>query len=75
MAATHHFYRRTGFFYLLAVLVCAAVFPDRPCGGIAPWQIALVVLFSGLPGAVNYLFRGASCACFLLADGKKIRSD
>lgn len=71
MAATHHFYRRTGFFYLLAVLVCAAVFPlTVRAEGIAPWQIALVVLFSGLPGAVNYLFQG-KLRLLLLADGKK----
>ena len=71
MAATHHFYRRTGFFYLLAVLVCAAVFPlTVRAEGIAPWQIALVVLFSGLPGAVP----GQAAPAF--AGGRQeIRSD
>ncbi len=71
MAATHHFYRRTGMFYLLAVLVCAVVFPlTVHSEGIARWQIALVVLFSGVPGAVNYLFQG-KLRLLLLADGKK----
>lgn len=71
MAATHHFYRRTGYFYLMAVLACAAIFPlTVEAEDIKPWQIALVVLFSGLPGAVNYLFQG-KLRLLLLADGKK----
>lgn len=71
MAATHHFYRRTGIFYLAAVIVCAGLFPlTVQAEGIASWQISLVVLFSGLPGAVNFLLQG-KLRLLLLADGKK----
>lgn len=69
LAATNHFYKRTGLWYLLAVCVLSVGFPLIIKSEIPKITISLVVLFSGLGGVINYLFQG-KYRILLRAEGK-----
>ena len=69
LAATHHFYRRTGFLYLTAVIVLSIGFPFILKTEISKFTISLVVLFTGLGGVINYFFQG-KYRILLRAEGK-----
>lgn len=69
LAATNHFYRRTGLWYLVAVCVLSVGFPFVIKSEIPKTTISLVVLFSGLGGVINYLFQG-KYRILLRAEGK-----
>ena len=70
MAATHHFYRRTGAVYLLVVLILSVVFPLTLKTELSYHTVFLVVLFSGLPGVINYYFQG-KYKILLQAEGRE----
>lgn len=69
LAATNHFYKRTGLWYLLAVCVLSVGFPLIIKSEIPKLTISLVVLFSGLGGVINFLFQG-KYRILLRAEGK-----
>ena len=58
MAATSHFYRRTGIIYLIAVLVFATIYPFIISTDIPYFTIFWIILVQGLVGALNYLLQG-----------------
>ena len=69
MAATHHYYKRTGFLYFCSVVVLSLVFPLTFQSSLPPHTIMLVLFLSGLPGVVNYYFQG-KFRILLQAEGK-----
>ena len=70
LSAVHINYRRTGIFYLLALLLLSAVYPFIVAdSGIGYLTVFFVVLFSGLPNVVLFLFQG-KYRILLQAEGK-----
>lgn len=70
LAATSYFYKRTGRIYLIIVLFLSCVFPFTISSQMPKLDIMLVMLFSGLPGVINYYFLG-KLNILLQAEGKK----
>lgn len=70
MAATDRFFKRAGLLYFVVVLVLALLLPFAINTNLPVATIALVVLFSGLPGAVNFYFQG-KFIILLQAEGKR----
>ena len=69
LVATDRFYKRTGKAYLLVVIILTGIFPFIVSTELPRLTVALVVIFSGLPGAVNFYFQGKFIA-LLNAEGK-----
>lgn len=69
MAATHYFYKRTGFIYLALVVVFSVVYSLFIDASIPRYQIFLVIIMSGLSGVLNYLIQG-KYKILLIAEGK-----
>lgn len=69
MAATHYFYKRTGFFYLIGVVVLSLVYPLAVSSEIPMWIVVAVILLNGLSGVINYFFQG-KFRILLQAEGK-----
>jgi O-antigen/teichoic acid export membrane protein len=69
LSATHHYYKRTGLYYLAAVIIFAAVYPFIVTTNIDKITIAVVILFSGMSGVINYFFYG-KVFLLLQAEGK-----
>lgn len=69
MAATHFFYRRTGFVYLGIVIVLSIGYAAMVNTTIPKWQVFLVVIIAGLSGVMSYFFQG-KFKIFLAAEGK-----
>ena len=69
LSATHIFYRRTGLLYLLCIILAAVIFPFTVDSEIGRFNIALVVLFTGLPSVLNFWFQG-KFRILLQAEGK-----
>jgi O-antigen/teichoic acid export membrane protein len=69
LSATSIYYKKTGIFYFLAVLVLSILYPLIIKSHIDKTTIMLVILFSGLGGAINYYFQG-KFRIFLSAEGK-----
>lgn len=58
MAATHRFYRKTGFLYGVAVTVLAFSYPFVVNSDISYWTIVGIILFSGLGNCINFFYQG-----------------
>lgn len=58
MAATHHFYKKTGYLYALAVTVLAFAYPVFVDSDIPYWTVVLVILFGGLGNCINFFYQG-----------------
>ena len=69
MSATHHFYRRTGFVYLLIVIALSIGYTAIIDANLSKISIFLVVLLSGLSGVLSYFFQG-KYRILLSAEGK-----
>lgn len=69
LSATHHFYKKTGFYYLLAVIVLSFGYPLIVDSSIPFWTTFFVIFFNGLGGVINYFFQG-KFRIFLRAEGK-----
>ncbi|MBO5321627.1 MAG: sugar isomerase [Clostridia bacterium] len=69
LSATHYFYKQTGFWYFIAVVVLSLGYPLLVPSEIPFWTVFLVIFFNGLGGVVNYLFQGVF-RIFLRAEGK-----
>lgn len=70
LAATHRYYKRTGYFYTFAVLILSVVYPLLIKSELDFLTIFGIVLFNGLGGAINFLFQG-KYHLLLQADGKE----
>ena len=69
LSATNHFYKKTGFYYLIAVIALSFGYPLVVSSDIPFWTVFFVILFNGLGGVINYLFQG-KFRIFLRAEGK-----
>lgn len=69
LSATSAYYKRTGILYFIAILVLAALYPYLVRSDIGAPSVMLIVVLSGLGGAINYYFQG-KYKVLLLAEGK-----
>ena len=69
MAATDYFYRRTGYIYLVLVIILASIYSLCVRSELARLDIFLVVLLTGLSGVLSYFFQG-KYTILLQAEGK-----
>lgn len=58
LAATDHFYKRTGRWYLVVILLLSFVFPLTLHSELPRWQIMAVMFLSGMPGVIKYYYQG-----------------
>lgn len=70
LAATHKFYKKTGYIYLIAVLIFAAVYPVFVNTDISPVILIEVILLNGLGNVLAYFFQG-KYKVLLQAEGKQ----
>ncbi len=69
MSATHAYYKKTGTFYFIAVILLAFIYPQVVESSIGCSTMVAVILISGLPGAINYYLQG-KYKILLQAEGK-----
>ena len=69
LAATNHYYKKTGVFYLLAIGMFSVVFPLVVETTIPLHTVALIIVFNGLGSVINYFFQ-AKYMLLLQAEGK-----
>ncbi len=69
LAATDRFYKRVGFFYLIAIAIFAGVYPFCVQSGINHIVVVLVILFIGISNVINFFFQG-KFKMLLQAEGK-----
>ena len=69
LAATNKFYRKTGVYYFIAVVVISFLYPLIVKSQIPFWTVVLVIFFNGMGGVVNYFFQG-KFRILLRAEGK-----
>lgn len=69
LAATDHFYKRTGIIYFFCVLIFAIGYPLIVKTDISTLTIVLVILLQGMSGVLNYFFQG-KFRILLQAQGK-----
>lgn len=70
ISATHIFFKRTGRWYFIVVVFLSIIFPFTIKSDLPRFTIFVVVLLSGLPGAIVYYFQG-KYKVLLEAEGKK----
>lgn len=58
LAATDHFYKRTGRWYLAVILLLTFVFPLSLDSSMPRWHIMAVMFLSGMPGVIKYYYQG-----------------
>lgn len=58
LAATDHFYKRTGRWYFAVILLLSFVFPLTLESELPRWQIMVVMFLSGMPGVIKYYHQG-----------------
>ena len=69
LAATAHFYTKTGCYYLLCVAILALVYPIVVKSEIPVWQQVIIILIVGSSGSVGYFF-SAKYRMLMTSDGK-----
>ena len=69
MAATDYFYRRTGYIYLVLVIILASTYSLFVKSELTRLDIFLVVFLTGLSGVISYFFQG-KYSILLQAEGK-----
>jgi len=69
LAATSSYYKKTGIYYFFAVLLIAVVYPLVIHSEISTLSIMLIILLTGMGGAINYYFQG-KFRILLIAEGK-----
>lgn len=69
LSATAQYYKRAGLYYLLCVGILGIVYPLIIKSSFNKLDIFLIILFTGLSGAINFLFQG-KYKIFLMAEGK-----
>lgn len=70
LAATDHYYKRTSVLYFIAVVILAILYPLAVNSNINKTVISLVILLTGIPGIINFLFQG-KYKVLLQAEGKQ----
>ncbi|MCI7122661.1 lipopolysaccharide biosynthesis protein [Mediterraneibacter gnavus] len=58
VVATQNSYRKIGGMYLIAVIVCAFVYPFLVDSKMDYWFVFVIVILFGLPSVINFFFQG-----------------
>lgn len=69
LSATHHFYIRTGCFYLLAIALIAFIYPLTVQTDLSYWLMFALICLVGMSGALPYFIQ-AKYRILLQAEGK-----
>ena len=69
LAATNHYYHKTGILYLLCILIFSVLYPLIINTQIPTVTIVLIIIFNGLGNVINYFFQG-KYTLLLQAEGK-----
>lgn len=69
MAATHHYFRRTGWLYGLSVILLAFLYPIIFHVEINYWKVVAIILLQGSAGVIRYFFQG-KITILLRVDGR-----
>lgn len=69
MSATSKYYKKTGIIYIIIIFILAVMYPYFVETKYSHLDIFLLVIFSGIGGALNYLFQG-KYKIYLMAEGK-----
>lgn len=69
LSASNRYLKKIGILYIGCVFLVALFYPSIVHSGLPRWQIVGVVLFSGLGGAVNFLFQ-ENYVVLLVAEGR-----
>ncbi|MBU3180714.1 lipopolysaccharide biosynthesis protein [Clostridium psychrophilum] len=69
LAATSQYYRKTGIWYCVAVVLCAIIYPLFITSNISRISIFAVIFLTGMSGAINFFFQG-KFKLLLTAEGK-----
>lgn len=57
LVATHHFYKKIGIIYGLAVIALAFIYPCIVTSSIPYWAIFSIVLFGGIGNSINFFYQ------------------
>lgn len=69
MAATHHYFKRTGLLYALSVIVLAFAYPIIFNITLNYWMVVAIILLQGSAGVIRYFFQG-KLTILLRVDGR-----
>ena len=69
MAATDRYYKKTGVFYAIAVVLLAIIYPLVVKSDISNFVVIAVIVFQGMSGVIKYFFQG-KFTILLRVDGK-----
>lgn len=69
MAATHHYFRRTGILYALAVVALAFTYPIIFNITLNYWMVVAIIILQGSAGVIRYFFQG-KLTILLRVDGR-----
>ena len=58
IAATHHFYRKAGTLYGIAVIGLAFIYPLYVHSNISYWMVVGIILFGGFSNCINFFYQG-----------------
>jgi O-antigen/teichoic acid export membrane protein len=69
LKATSIYYKKTGMYYFIAIILLAIIFPFIINSTLSKLTIFIVILLTGMGGAINFYFQG-KYRILLLAEGK-----
>ena len=69
LAATSEYYKKTGIFYCLAVIVFAIIYPFYITTNLSKITVSAIILLTGMSGVISYFFQG-KFKLLLTAEGK-----
>lgn len=58
MSAANIFYRKVGVMYFIGVILVSIIYPVIIKTAMSYWTVATVILLTGLPQVINFLFQG-----------------
>lgn len=69
MVATDRYFKRTGLFYGIAVVLLAVLYPVVIKVDLEYWMVAIIILLQGSAGVIKYFFQG-KLTILLRVDGR-----
>lgn len=69
VVATDYYYKKTGIFYAISVIILSLLFPYLVDSDIPAYTTIAIILLAGIPGVVRYIFQG-KYTVLLIAEGK-----
>lgn len=69
LSATSRYYKRTGTYYCISVLILAIIYPFFITSSLKKIEVAVIILLTGMSGAISFFFQG-KFRLLLTAEGK-----